>query len=248
MNKRGLIIKDIIDYLTAVSISRNKIINNKNNKIINDKKQDFFISIPHLNNILREYFIYFKNKNKLDKALHYNYNLIKDLSFSKGEKSFQIIKDDSSIETVSYSIEEHNRYSNNIHSHLIKVFEDKLEIKKAKEKRRITIRNKKVYDLVKILNLKLDFLKNGSLPKDFIDVLIGKSDKKIYLNIDNRSFHYLLDQIREYFYNFSMTSVANTDKIHGYTGTLLNAKNLNASKSYNPKGKDVIDEVLKKIK
>jgi len=142
----------------------------------------------------------------------------------------------------------HNNYSHVIHSHLIKAFEEKLGVKKAKEKRRITLKSKKVYDLVEILNLKLDFLKNDSLPKDFIDVLIGKSDKKIYLNIDNRSFYYLLNQIREYFYNFSMSAVGNTHKIHGSTGTLLNAKNLNASKSYNQKHKDAIDEVLKKFK
>ena len=124
MNKQALKIKNIIDYLIQVS----------NNETIKDKKQNFFLSIPQLKKILREYFIYFDNKDLSNQALHYNYNLIKDLSFSKGKKSFLIFKDLSITNTVSRSKEEHNSYSNYIHSHLIKVFEDKLEINGFKSK------------------------------------------------------------------------------------------------------------------
>jgi hypothetical protein len=237
MNKRGLIIKDIIDYLIKVS----------NNEIIKDKKQNFFLSIPQLDKILREYLIYFKNKNELDRALHYNYNLIKDLSFSKSDSSFQIIKDLSITNTVSYSIEEHNSYSNYIHSHLIKVFEDKLEIKKAKEKRRITIKNQNIYNLLEKLILELDFLRNDLTSKDFIKVLIGESKKEIHLNIDNRSFYYLLTKLSEYFFNFSITAVAITNKIYSSRGTLIDKKNLLNAKSFHPKHKDAIERVFKKF-
>tara|TARA_B110000263_G_C15269838_1_gene492914 strand:+ start:693 stop:1376 length:684 start_codon:yes stop_codon:yes gene_type:complete len=124
MNKRALKIKNIIDYLIQVS----------NNETIKDKKQNFFLSIPQLDKILREYFIYFDNKDLSNQALHYNYNLIKDLSFSKEGKSFLMVKDLSVTNTVHYTNEEHNSYSNYIHSHLIKVFEDKLEINGFKSK------------------------------------------------------------------------------------------------------------------
>ena len=126
MNKQALKIKNIIDYLIQVS----------NNKTIKDKKQNFFLSIPQLDKILRGYFVYFDNKDLSNKSLYYNYNLIKDLSFSKEGKSFFIVKNLSVTNAVHYTKEEHISYSNYIHSHLINFFEDKLEIKKVKEKRR----------------------------------------------------------------------------------------------------------------
>ena len=85
-NSKGVVLyfKNMaIDYLIQVS----------NNETIKDKKQNFFLSIPHLDKILREYFIYFDNKDLSNKSLYYNYNLIKDLSFSKEGKSFLIVKD-----------------------------------------------------------------------------------------------------------------------------------------------------------
>lgn len=118
-------------------------------------------------------------------------------------------------------------------------------VKKVKENKKITIRDNKVYDFVKALNLKIDFLREDSLSKDFVDILIGKSDKDIILNIDNGSFHYILTILKLYFYNLSITSVANTNKIYSSKGTILKVKNLNNSKSHNPKHKDAIDEVFK---
>ena len=237
MNKGALKIKNIIDYLIQVS----------NNETIKEKKQNFFLSIPQLDNILREYFVYFENKDLLNQALHYNYNLIKDLSFSKEGKRFLMVKDLSVTNTVHYTNKEHNSYSNYIHSHLINFFEDKLEIKKVKEKRRITIKNKKVYNLVEQLNLKIEFLRVDCTSKDFIDVLIGKSEKNIHLNIDNRSFYYLLSKLSDYFFNLSKTAVAEVNKIYSLRGTLISVKNLLNAKAFYPKHKDAIDNILKKF-
>ena len=237
MNKQALKIKNIIDYLIQVS----------NNETIKDKKQNFFLSIPQLDKILRGYFVYFDNKDLSNKSLYYNYNLIKDLSFSKEGKSFLIVKDLSVTNTVPYTNKEHNSYSNYIHSHLINFFEDKLEIKKVKEKRRITIKNKKVYNLLEQLNLKIELLRVDCTSKDFIDVLIGKSEKNIHLNIDNRSFYYLLIKLSEYFFNFSITAVAITNKIYSSRGTLISVKNLLNSKALHPKHEDAIDRVFKKF-
>ena len=237
MNKQALKIKNIIDYLIQVS----------NNETIKDKKQNFFLSIPHLDKILREYFIYFDNKDLSNKSLYYNYNLIKDLSFSKEGKSFLIVKDLSVTNAVHYTKEEHISYSNYIHSHLINFFEDKLEIKKVNEKRRITIKNKKVDSLVEQLNLELDFLRDDLTSKDFVNVLIGTSDKNIHLNIDNRSFYYLLTKLSEYFFNLSITAVAITNKIYSSRGTLISVENLLNSKALHPKHEDAIDRVFKKF-
>lgn len=122
---------------------------------------------------------------------------------------------------------------------------DVAAVKKVKEIKKITIRDKKVYDLVKALNLKIDFLRDDSLSKEFVSVLIGQSDKEVNLNIDNGSFHYILTRLKSFFYNLSITSVANTNKIRSSGGEIFKVKNLSNSKSHNPKHKDAIDEVFK---
>ena len=148
---------------------------------------------------------------------------------------------------MHYTNEEHISYSNYIHSHLINFFEDKLEIKKVKEKRRITIKNKNIYNLLEKLNLELDFLRDDLKSKDFIKVLIGESKKEIHLNINNGSFHYLLTKLKSFFYTFSISAVARTNKIYGSKGTLLKVKNLLNAKASHPKHKDAIDRVFKKF-
>lgn len=169
------------------------------------------------------------------------------LSFPKGKESFYIIKDLSNHNNLILSKDTHNNYSHLIHSHLIKVFEEKIGTKKVKEKRRITIKNKIIYNLLQQLNLELDFLRDDLTSKDFIKVLIGESKKEIHLNIDNRSFYYLLTKLKSFFYTFSISAVARTNKIHGFKGTLLKVKNLLNAKCLHPKHKDAIDRVFKKF-
>ena len=126
------------------------------------------------------------------------------------------------------------------------VKENATEIKtdRVKEKKSITVKKRKIVDIVKRLNLEVDFLKEGCTPKDFIDVLTGASEKDIYLNIDNRNFHYLLTKIKDYFYNFSITAVAKTNKIHSKNGTLFTVNNLINAKVDYPLLKDRIDSVF----
>jgi hypothetical protein len=232
-NKQGTV-KNLIKYLTEVS----------NGEKIEGLSQSFFISNKELDKILSEYFIFFKNEKELLSDVRYNYNLIKDMSFPYEKEDVMYARDLSIENNVSHTQKEHNRYSHRIHSHLIKAFGEKLGVKKAKEKKRITLKSKKVYGLVEILNLKLDFLKNDSLPKHFIDVLIGKSEQEIHLNIDNRNFHYILTKIKEYFFNFTITAVAKTNKIYSERGNVLGAKNLRNSKVDNPSLKNEIDEIV----
>ena len=212
------------------------------------RSQEFFILTEDLDDVLKEWFVGFENDEELNKTLKFKLGALKKLSFPKGKEGFFLVKDKSNHNNVVFTKQRHNDYSHIIHSHLIEVFEERIGIKKVKENKKITIRDKKVYDFVKALNLKIDFLRDDCSANEFVAVLIGQSDKNIHLNIKNRSFHYLLSKLRDYFYNFSITSVANTNKIFGETGTLLNHKNLAASKSYSPKHKDAIDKVFKNFK
>jgi hypothetical protein len=116
MNESSLLIKDIIKYLKDVY----------DGEKIERLSQSFFISNKELDKILSEYFVFFKNENELLNDVRYNYNLIKDLSFPYQEGDFFYVKDLSIDNNVYYSKEQHNSYSFRIHSHLIKVFEEKL--------------------------------------------------------------------------------------------------------------------------
>jgi len=234
MDERNLLIKNIIKYLKDVY----------DGEKIEGLSQSFFISNKELDKILREYYIFFKNEKELFSYVRFNYDLIKGLSFLDDGKNYKYYKDLSIENTVSYSKEQHNSYSHRIHSHLIETFEVKLGLKKKKERKHITIKIKRIGDLLKQLNLKLDFLREDCTEKDFIAVLTGTSEKEIHLNISNRDFYYLLTKIKEYFFNFSITAVAKTNKIYSKTGKLLGEKNLRNSKVDFPSLKNEIDKIL----
>ena len=124
---------------------------------------------------------------------------------------------------------------------------DVLEPEK-KERNRITVKDKKaIKDILERLILEVEFIREDFTSEDFLNALINPSSKDIYLNIDNQSFHYLLSQIKVYFFNFSITAVAKTENFYSIKGTLLKANNLNNAKGDYPKLKDSIDSVLKKF-
>ena len=194
------------------------------------------------------YFILFKNEKELLSDVRYNYDLIKGLSFLDDGKVYKFYKDLSIENTIPYSKEQHNSYSHRIHSRLIEAFEGKLILKKGNDTKHITIKNKSILPLLSQLNLKVEFLREDSSPEDFIAVLTRKSEKEIHLNIDNRNFHYLLTKIQEYFFNYSISAVAKTNKIHSKRGTLLKANNLINAKGDYPSLMNDIDEVFKNFK
>ena len=238
MNNNQGLIKNIIKYLKDVY----------DGEKIEGLSQSFFISNKELDKILSECFVFFKNENELLNDVRYNYNLIKDMSFPYQEGDFIYVRDLSIENNVYYSKEQHNSYSHRIHSHLIEAFEGKLGFKKERNTKHITIRNKRILPLLTQLNLKVEFLREDCSPEDFIAVLKLASKKEIHLNIDNRNFHYLLTKIKEYFFNFTITAVGKTNKIHSKRGTLLKANNLINAKGDYPSLKDSIDEVFKNFK
>ena len=239
MNDSSIIIKELISFLTDVF----------RGKEIERQEPDFFKKTDELNELLEKYYITFINNNELKGQVAYNYNLIKDMSFPDSKGDHIYVKDLSNHSKPSYSNEQYNSYALFVHSYLMGNFEEKLGLKKEKITKHITIKNKRILlPLLTQLNLKVEFLREDFTPEDFIAVLIGKSEKEIHLNINNRNFQYLLNKIKEYFFNFSITAVAKTNKIRSKGGTLLKANNLINAKCDYPSLKDSIDRVFKNFK
>lgn len=230
-------IKDLIRFLDDVN----------RGKRIERQEPDFFKLTKDLDNLLNKYYISFKNNKELKEQMAFNYNLIKDMSFPESKEVFFRVKDLSNHFKPNYSNEQYNSYARFVHSYLVRKFEDKLGLNKEIKKNKITIKNKKIFKILEKVNLEIEFLKEDITATDFIYVLTGASEKEIHLNIDNRSFYYLLYKIKEYFFNFSFTAVANTNKIYSQGGTLMKAKTLRNSKSECPKHKDNIDRILNNI-
>lgn len=91
------------------------------------RSQDFFILTKDLDKILDEWFGGHKNEEELKKTLKFKLGELKKLSFSKGKEGFFLVKDLSNHNNVVFTKQRHNDYSHIIHSHLIKVFEEKLK-------------------------------------------------------------------------------------------------------------------------
>jgi len=231
-------IKNLISFLYDVFTA----------KKIKSKESDFFKLKDDLNDMLHKYYISFKNNSELIEQIAYNYNLIKDMSFPDLKGNHIYVKDLSNHSKPNYSNEQYNSYALFVHTYLMGSFEEKLGLKKEKITKHITIKNKRILPLLTQLNLKIEFLREDSSPEDFIAVLTRKSEKEIHLNISNRDFHYLLTKIKEYFFNFSITAVAKTNKIRSKGGTLLKANNLINAKGDYPSLMNDIDEVFKNFK
>jgi len=231
-------IKDLIRFLDDVN----------RGKQIERKESDFFKLTKDLDDVLDKYYISFKNNSELIEQIAYNYDLIKDMSFPDSKRDHIYVKDLSNHSKPNYSNGQYNSYALFVHSYLMGSFEEKLGLKKEKITKHITIKNKRILPLLTQLNLKIEFLREDSSPEYFIAVLTRKSEKEIHLNIDNRNFHYLLTKIQEYFFNYSITAVAKTNKIYSKRGTLLKANNLINAKGDYPSLKNDIDEVFKNFK
>ena len=231
-------IKDLIRFLDDVN----------RGKQIERKEFDFFKLTEDLDDVLNKYYISFKNNGELREQVAYNYNLIKDMSFPESKEAFFRVKDFSNHTKTKYSNEQYNSYALFIHSYLMRNFKEKLGLNVEVKRKKITIKNKNIFEVLKKVNLEIEFLREDVNVTDFIKALTGTSEKEIRLNIDNRNFHYLLTKIQEYFFNYSITAVAKTNKIYSKRGTLLKANNLINAKGDYPSLKNDIDEVFKNFK
>jgi len=276
MNKHGRKINKIIKYLIDIynkedlsSVNQDLFLSKPGlNKLLNEyyltfeKDDDENKALARKLKMLKKlsfgkYSAGFNLYKNLDRDFILNLSKLKnskDSSIGKTNGGYIIIKDgkdpkhNSSKKKLKLNLseQEHLQYASSIHKHLVKSFEDKLGIKPRINKNKITVKDKRVYNLLKELNLKIDFLKEGCSHEDFINVITGKSKKNIYINIPNTTLHYILKELKKYFYNYSITAVANTNKIYSSRGTKLSNKNiLNSSPDF-PLQKDVIDKVFLK--
>lgn len=222
-------IKDIIKYLNRVS-------NASEIGLIN---QDFFLDDTQLRILIQNYYVEFNNSKELMADLRFKYEHFKNLSFEKG--SFLRVKDLSNNVRVMYSQKEHQAYAFKVHKFFIDELERKLNIKTKKQTNKLSIKNKQVYVLFKLIDLKLDIFKSG---EEFIDSSVKEKNLEFYLNIDNRSFHYILTILKPFFYNFELQKFVTANKVYTSRGTILTKKNLHNSKSEYPRDKKLIDEIL----
>lgn len=123
--------------------------------------------------------------------------------------------------------------------------ERKLNIKTKKQSNKLSIKNKKVYELFKLIDLKLDIFKSG---EEFIDSSVKEKNLEFYLNIKNTTFYYILTNLKPYFYNFELQKFVTANKVHSKRGTILTKKNLHNSKSEHPSDIESIDEIVKNFK
>tara|TARA_B110000483_G_scaffold29935_1_gene36349 strand:+ start:300 stop:1130 length:831 start_codon:yes stop_codon:yes gene_type:complete len=119
--------------------------------------------------------------------------------------------------------------------------EKMLNIKTKKQTNKLSIKNKQVYELFKLIDLKLDIFKSG---EEFIDSSVKEKNLEFYLNIKNTTFYYILSILKPYFYNFELQKFVTANKVHSKRGTILTKKNLHNSKSEHPSDIKLIDEIL----
>ena len=91
------------------------------------RSQDFFILTKDLDDVLKEWFVGYKNDEELNKTLKFKLGALKKLSFPKGKEVFFLYKDKTNHNNVIFTKQRHDDYSHIIHSHLIEVFEEKLK-------------------------------------------------------------------------------------------------------------------------
>ena len=226
-------IKDIMKYLNRVS-------NASEIGLIN---QDFFLDDTQLRILIQNYYVEFNNSKELMADLRFKYEHLKNLSFEKG--NFLRVKDLSNNVRVMYSQKEHQAYAFKVHKFFIDELERKLNIKTKKQTNKLSIKNKQVYELFKLIDLKLDIFKSG---EEFIDSSVKEKNLEFYLNIDNRSFHYILTILKPYFYHFELQKFVTANKIYTLRGTILTKKNLHNSKSDYSRYQELIDEILNNFK
>tara|TARA_B110001450_G_scaffold219471_1_gene214442 strand:+ start:1660 stop:2331 length:672 start_codon:yes stop_codon:yes gene_type:complete len=161
-------IKDLIRFLDDVNRC----------KQIERKEFDFFKLTNDLDNILDKYYISFKNNKELREQVAYNYNLIKDMSFTESKGDHIYVKDLSNHSKPNYSNEQYNSYALFVHSYLMRKFEEVLNKNLNKEP------NKNPYPLIFIsVDIYLKFVKYTS--NNIIDYYIDYSYLKKRLENQN---------------------------------------------------------------
>lgn len=234
MSEEARTLKDIIKYLNRVN----------NSDEIEPMPQNFFLKKEELKSLIENYYIEFKNNFDLAADVRFNYKIIEKLNFEMG--TVVRIKDLSNNGRVKYSKKQHQAYAYEVRQFLVQEFEEKLDKKRVKENRNLSVKNKKVYKLFDSIDSELDIFVSGD---DFIDASIHNGRKDFYLNITNRDFHHLITSLKPYFYNFSYEKFVVANNIYSKKSKqMLKIKNFQNSKSVGSEYTDSIDEIVNKFK
>ena len=116
MNKHSQQIKDIIEYLVKVY----------NNEHVGGKSQNFFRTLPKLDELIDSYFRDFENSDKQNKAIAHKLETLNKLSFDKNDEGYTLYKDTTRKSNLKLSKEEHIKYASSIYYHLKNSFINKL--------------------------------------------------------------------------------------------------------------------------
>ena len=108
MNQHSSEIKDIIEYLV-------KVYNNEN---VGGLNQNFFCTLPELDELIDSYFRDFENSDERNKAIAHKLETLNKLSFDKNEEGYRLYKDTTRESNLNLSKEEHLKYASSIYYHL----------------------------------------------------------------------------------------------------------------------------------
>jgi len=117
MNKHSSQIKDIIEYLVKVY----------NKEDVGGISQNFFRTLPKLDELIDSYFRDFENSDEQNKAIAHKLEALNKLSFDKNEEGYRLFKDESRESNLNLSKDEHLKYASSIYYHLKNSFINKLK-------------------------------------------------------------------------------------------------------------------------
>ncbi len=116
MNKHSSQIKDIIEYLVKVY----------NKEDVGGISQNFFRTLPKLDELIDSYFRDFENSDEQNKAIAHKLEALNKLSFDKNEEGYRLFKDETRESNLNLSKDEHLKYASSIYYHLKNSFINKL--------------------------------------------------------------------------------------------------------------------------
>ena len=232
-------IKSIIKYLNRVSKSEE----------IGLMNQDFFLTPEELKRLVDNYYLGFNNQKELNEELRFRYNSLSELKFEEG--NFFRIRDLSNHKKVRYNNEEHQAYAFTVWHFLINEFETKLKLKKKKNKKApIKINNKEVHKLFELIDNEFEIFSSG---EDFINAIAEERKQDFYLNIDNRTFRYIISVLEPYFDNWEHKKFIKSNNIYSNgryskVKTLITSKNYYRAECQDPDVMKRIDKIVKNFK
>jgi|TARA_B100001094_G_scaffold86176_1_gene82533 hypothetical protein len=116
MNKHGRKINKIIEYLVDVYTEKD----------FSAKGQNFFRTLPKLDELINSYFRDFENSDERNKAIAHKLETLNKLSFDKNDEGYTLYKDTTRKSSLNLSKDEHLKYASSIYHQFKDSFINKL--------------------------------------------------------------------------------------------------------------------------